>query len=110
MFKSTHNKGFGMSFQNGMTISVQYGYGNYCDNYKNEEAGYDKTGIIESSDAEIAIWDKEGTWFNFGHDTVKGNCSVDEVAQWIYLVKSAIHLDHLKYMAIDWGIVKKVEE
>jgi hypothetical protein len=34
-------------------------------------------------DAEIAIWDSFGEYYNFGHDTVKGYCSTDEVAEWI---------------------------
>jgi hypothetical protein len=40
-------------------------------------------GIHECPDAEIAIWDASGKWYNFGSDTVKGYCSADEVATWI---------------------------
>lgn len=29
----TGGKGFGMSFDNGWAVSVQFGYGNYADNY-----------------------------------------------------------------------------
>jgi len=84
-FYSTNNKGFQMLFENGWTISVQFGYGNYCQNNhhpngfyfsKNQEA-------TTSEDAEIAIWDNEGNWYNFGDDTVKGYCSTNEVAEWI---------------------------
>jgi len=32
MLKSTENKGFHLTFQNGYTISVQFGRGNYCMN------------------------------------------------------------------------------
>jgi hypothetical protein len=35
-FKSTNNKGFQMTFENGWTISVQFGYGNYC-SHRNHE-------------------------------------------------------------------------
>jgi hypothetical protein len=38
-FKSTENKGFQMTFENGWTISVQFGYGNYCDNTANQKDG-----------------------------------------------------------------------
>ena len=84
-FKSTNNKGFQMTFENGWTISVQFGYGNYCDNHHHPE-GWNfskKQEVTESSDAEIAIWDADGEWYNFGSDTVKGYCSADEVATWI---------------------------
>ena len=84
-FKSTGNRGFQMTFENGWTISVQFGYGNYCDNGRHPD-GWDfgkKQEVTESSDAEIAIWDANGEWYDFGSDTVKGYCSADEVATWI---------------------------
>jgi hypothetical protein len=90
MISSTNNKGFRMTFENGWTISVQFGYGNYCDNNHHPE-GFDfstKQDIVNSSNAEIAIWDKDGEWFDFGGDTVKGYCTADEVASWIEKVKN----------------------
>lgn len=83
MFKSTLNKGFQITFENGWTISVQFGFGNYC---SKKQSGYKESmesDIWSSDDAEIAIWDKEGNWYNFGNDEVKGFCSADEVAEWI---------------------------
>ena len=85
MFKSTSNKGFQLTFENGWTISVQFGYGNYCDNNRHPD-GWDfskKQEVTQSSDAEIAIWDANGEWYNFGSGTVKGYCSAIEVAEWI---------------------------
>jgi hypothetical protein len=79
-FKSTNNKGFQMTFENGWTISVQFGYGNYCSHRNHENQ---PEGIHECPDAEIVIWDASGKWYNFGSDTVKGYCSADEVATWI---------------------------
>ena len=79
-FKSTNNKGFQMTFENGWTISVQFGYGNYCSHRNHENQ---PEGIHECPNAEIAIWDASGKWYNFGSDTVKGYCSADEVATWI---------------------------
>lgn len=87
MLKATQNKGFSLTFENGLTISVQFGTMNYCERknnfsfYKSEML--DKQDIIESKNAEIAIWDKNNNWFNFGSDTVKGWCSSNEVAEWI---------------------------
>jgi hypothetical protein len=84
-FYSTNNKGFQMTFANGWSISVQFGYGNNCQNHhhpngfhfsKNQE-------VTTSEDAEIAIWDNNYNWYNFGNDTIKGYCSTNEVAEWI---------------------------
>jgi len=85
MIKSTNNKGFSLTFRNGWTISVQFGYGNYCANH-HHPGGFDfnKTQpVVESSNAEIAIWNADGEWFNFGTDTVNGYCTANEVAEWI---------------------------
>ena len=90
MFKTTKNSGFQMTFDNGWTISVQFGYGTYSDN-RNHPYGLDlsrKEKDTQSSDAEIAIWDANGDWFDFDSDTVKGYCSTNEVAEWIEKVKS----------------------
>ena len=108
MFKSTHNRGFQMTFKNGLTISVQFGTGNYCERRQviAPIQGEMKMSIVESNSAEIAIWNTEQVWFDFGTDQVRGWVTADEVAHWIYLTRSAIHLDHLKNMAIDWKMVE----
>lgn len=86
MFASNRNKGFAMTFENGWTISVQWGVGNYCnvgrsaENY-NEPTKHESW---KSETAEIAIWDKNDNWYNFEHgDAVKGYCTANEVAEWI---------------------------
>lgn len=64
MDHTTHiPSGFKMTFENGNTISVQFGWGNYCEN-----RGESKPGCVN---AEIAIWDSENKWFDFGSDSVK---------------------------------------
>lgn len=110
MFKSTYNRGFQMTFKNGLTISVQFGTGNYCER-RNIKTSYRgdmdaATPVIASENAEIAIWNTEQVWFDFGTDQVRGWVTADEVAHWIYLTEAAIHLDHLKNMAIDWKMVE----
>ena len=91
MFKITRGTGFQMTFENGWTISVQFGYANYCDNNRHPD-GFDfgkNLDIVQSSDAEIAIWDSEGSWYTFEDgDTVKGYCSANEVATWIEFTKN----------------------
>lgn len=53
-------KGFQLTFANNWTISVQFGWGNYCDNYN--DAVFTP---IKSSDAEIAVW-RDSRWVNWG--------------------------------------------
>jgi hypothetical protein len=67
--------GFQMTFKNGNTISVQFGFGNYCENRQESK--------MKCPNAEVAIWDISGKWYNFEDDTVKGYCHADEVAKWI---------------------------
>ena len=77
-------KGFQMTFENGNTISVMFGEGNYC------SKSTFKDGATKSNSAEIAIWNKEGNWFDFGDNTVKGWCTPDEVATFIQLASTTI--------------------
>ena len=97
-FTSTQNKGFTMTFQNGLTISVQWGTVNYCErkNPTSPIQGEMKMNIVESTTAEIAIWDETNTWFDFGYDTVEGHCDTNEVARWIGIVSNAENMEHLK--------------
>ena len=85
-----------LHFENGLTISVQFGSGNYCE--RNGFRGYNdemKYDIVKSSNAEIAIWDKSEKQFNFGSDEVKGWVEANEIAKWIYLVSTVENLDDL---------------
>jgi len=52
MFKATENKGFQITFNNGYTISVQFGKGNYCDNRLKNNNDF----ITSCKNAEVAIW------------------------------------------------------
>ena len=60
MFRITFGKGFHLVFKNGITLSTQFGYGNYCDNCNipNPKAGKN----VECKDCEIAIWTEGGNW------------------------------------------------
>ena len=85
-FKSTARKGFHITFENGWTVSVQWGPGNYCDNYA---ARFDLDGRTdwESSTAEVAAWPAEGDWYQFEHgDTVDGHRSPAEVLAFVNMV------------------------
>ena len=84
MFTITGSKGFHIKFENGVTVSVQFGGGNYCDNYDAVRIGEEpKMRVLESSDAEVAIWKNGGAWiteeyFN-GGDSVAGRKSAADV-------------------------------
>lgn len=81
MFDITDGKGFHIKFENGWTVSVQFGRGNYCDHYRSS-ASYGYAGKSET--AEIAAWDKSGEFYVFeGGDNVRGYVWADEVARFI---------------------------
>lgn len=97
---STSGKGFRLTFENGLTISVQWGYGNYCSNNSHkwdEQEVLVKKGFFDSITAEIAVWDADDTWLRFGndHDQVKGWVTADQVADYITKVKNATSIDEL---------------
>lgn len=59
-FISTERKGFKMTFENGLTISVQWGYENYCSNKcftidELDNTDFSCTKDIEADTAEVAI-------------------------------------------------------
>tara|TARA_Y100000356_G_C11240296_1_gene280485 strand:+ start:56 stop:403 length:348 start_codon:yes stop_codon:yes gene_type:complete len=85
-----------MKFENGNSISIQWGYFNYCSN-RNESSQ-------ETLTAEIMICDATGKAHSFGNDSVKGWCTADEVAKWISFAQgNAIQGTYLERMgdAID---------
>ena len=91
MFKISSNSGFWLEFENGLTLSVQFGYGNYCDNYNRKDLFLSKD-FMSCKDAEIAVIDKHDNFvtplfIDCNSDSVKGRLSVDEVAEVIIKVK-----------------------
>lgn len=73
------SQGFHMTFENGWTVSVQFGTANYADN---------RMGSNRSISAEIAAWNENDGWHCFDDEstTVKGYCSADEVAAFIAMI------------------------
>ena len=97
LFRITSGKGFQMSFKNDLTISVQFGCGNYCGNrQKRPETLSDRTGDCKCSTAEIAIFPTSGDgWLTHkflpkkrGVDVV-GWVAPDEVASLIRRVQQS---------------------
>jgi hypothetical protein len=65
----SHNNGFTMTFENGYTVSVRWGWANYCHNRtltatastKNVlHSGAPSSMYRDSATAEVAVWDKNG--------------------------------------------------
>lgn len=108
-FKSVYNRGFQMTFGNGITISVQWGTGNYCSrkDLNSPVDGDLKYPTTESPTAEIAIWHRESdTWFEFETDQVRGWCNTDEVGGWITLITNATDLNNLRELALINSMLK----
>lgn len=61
-FAITQRKGFHITFDNGWTVSVQFGKGNYADNYNHPEFLPEKD--IDSTTAECAAWGPKGVMVN----------------------------------------------
>lgn len=93
-FKSTMRKGFHMTFENGLTVSVQWGLGNYCDNRNIMDFSFTKD--MESSDAEVGVFhgerilnvnnflsEKDACW----HDDVAGYLTPEQVVDLLVRVK-----------------------
>ena len=102
-FQATQNKGFQMKFNNGFSISVQWGNMNYCER-RNWSADYKsemKEDYIKSENSEIAVFDTKGSMMSVGeNDAVIGWLSADEVAKIIEIVSNADDKE---------GIVKRIK-
>jgi hypothetical protein len=97
MFKSSSNKGFSLTFENGNTVSVQWGSANYCSptHAAGRGAPLDapmKTEIWSAENAEVAAWNEAGEWHNFGYDTVDGWKTTNDVAAFIdFVANNELH-------------------
>jgi len=76
-----HKLGMHITCKNGNVVSVQWAPGSYCEKYK--QSSYDADVTPDSVDAEIAIWDKDGTWHGFESDDVLGWQTPEQVMAWI---------------------------
>ena len=63
-FVSTMRKGFHMTFPNGLTVSVQWGAGNYCDNHFPKDMDFTFSKDAESNTAEIAVIGPDGEFID----------------------------------------------
>ena len=80
LIDNPHNKGFTMTFQNRITVSIRWGEANYSDG---------------KTTAECAAWDADTQYkwvhvigFDYNDDDVLGRLSTDEVARFIYIAST----------------------
>lgn len=95
-FVSTMRKGFHMTFDNGLTASVQWGAGNYCDNHCPDDMDFSYKKDASSDTAEIAVFDKYGNFldpqdfFSYeigGDGEVAGYLDPDQVVDFLTAVR-----------------------
>lgn len=82
-FVSTMRKGFGITFENGLTVSVQWGAGNYCDNHFPDDHDFSFSKDAQSDTAEVAVM-HGGKFLNanyFIHEEEADWC--DDVVGWL---------------------------
>lgn len=79
--KITDAKGFHVTFANGHTVSVQFGPGNYSDNYNLSFSQHlSKRADLSSATAEVAAWGPGGNWHHLGDgDDVVGYVKPDDI-------------------------------
>lgn len=78
----TDNKGFRMTFENGLTASVQWGAGNYCDNRNNIDLLFSKESA-QSNTAEVAVFGVDDEFIDISLFITDSNCSDDVVAGYL---------------------------
>ena len=74
-FVSIMRKGFQITFENGLTASVQWGAGNYCDNHFPDDCDFSCSKDASSTTAEVAVI--RGIEFLDVGDFLPENCSSD---------------------------------
>ena len=90
-FIVARNKGFAMTFENGFTISFQWGTENYCEKKNTTIHPTDpmKHDRWDSLSAEVAVFENEKMISIGDDDDIIGWCSPDEVAKYIEIVSKA---------------------
>lgn len=89
MFSITDGKGFQIKFDNGCTVSVQWGPGNYGDNYDARWGSQREKLRWKSTTAEVAILLPDGNFYSLpDHGDVAGWQTPEEVAKWIEVARN----------------------
>jgi hypothetical protein len=81
MFKISDNKGFQITFDNGYTVSVQFGAGNYSNNYDLRIMDYIDKAVPPSRTAETALIAPNGNFVEYKGDDVQGRQTPEDVLE-----------------------------
>lgn len=92
-FVSTENKGFQITFGNGVIASVQWGAGNYCDNHFPADGDFSYRKSAQSNTAEVAAIDSQGNFITASvcpdaMEDVMGYLSPEEVLEFLNQCKN----------------------
>lgn len=92
---SDYLRGTHFEFENGYTVSVQWGPTNYCRNYNPNLVFISPDNYLTCSDAEIAVFDPNGNFipperygFPYEVDDVVAHVTPDKVVDVMAFVKS----------------------
>lgn len=87
-----------MTFENGYTVSVRWGWANYCNNYRMPASAstrilwdsLNSTNCSDSLTAEVAVWDKNGEFVSSPgvRGDVQGHQSANDVAAFLSKVST----------------------
>ena len=94
MFRITDNKGFAIKFENGWSVSVQWGPGNYGSHYHSEFGAQQGKDFWESKTAEVALihdraWACPATGEIIPKSSdVEGYCTPERVADVIAMARA----------------------
>lgn len=85
--------GFQITFENGWTVSVQFGPGTYSSNHDavNDSDRWEmREKKWDAHTAEVAAWDKNGDWYDFDGDNVAGYKTPEQVIAFLVMVASGV--------------------
>jgi hypothetical protein len=80
MFRINDNKGFSITFDNGYTVSVQFGPGNYGSNY-NLNFIENMNMPMTANTAETALIAPNGDFVEYKYNDVQGYQTVNDVLE-----------------------------
>ena len=120
MLAITQHRGFHITFANGITVSVQFGPGCYCQHNTSfligeMQKGKDIVSIYsapkeaenwDSRDAEVAAWNKDGVWITKElcpeeGDDVIGYLSADKVLEFLNKAANYAPNEHQRVILLD---------
>ena len=104
-----HQRGVQFNFENGYTVSIQFGSGNYCD-VRDYTPNADDTKLPPAGCVEIGIFKRHATW-GMGwvkltdHDDVAGWVPVDDIPT-ILVAAQSEHWDTIRDIIVSDQIAR----